>query len=321
MLDLTVKNAMQKRPFGKTGLWVTPLCIGTSALGSFPAQYGYEVSTERAVATMRCVLQGPVNFIDTSNEYGNGDSERRIGQALAEHGGLPESFVLSTKVDPVPGSSDFSGKRVRASVTESLERLGLDRLQLVYLHDPEKISFAEGTASGGPLEALCQLRDEGVIEHIGVAGGPIDLMLQYLATGVFDAVISHNRYTLVDQSAEPLLEDAARRGIAFVNGAPYGGGMLVKGPDVQPKYCYQTASAATLNRVRTMARICESHNVPLAAAALQFSLRETRITSTIVGISEPERVEQTLRLAEWPIPAQMWDELEPFVNAGRNGVF
>ena len=251
---------MKKRPLGKTGLSVTPLCVGTSALGSFPAQYGYEVSAERAVATMRRVFEGPINFIDTSNEYGNGgDSERRIGQALAEVSGLPEGFVLATKVDPVPGSSDFSGDRVRASVAESLERLGLNRLQLVYLHDPEKMTFAEGTAPGGAVETLVQLQKEGVIDHLGVAGGPIDLMLQYLATGIFDAVISHNRYTLVDQSAEPLLNDAAQRGIAFVNAAPYGGGMLVKGPEVVPKYCYRPVSAAMVDRVREMQRLCASH--------------------------------------------------------------
>jgi D-threo-aldose 1-dehydrogenase len=311
---------MKKRPLGKTGLSVTPLCIGTSALGSFPAQYGYEVSTERAVATMHRVFEGPINFIDTSNEYGNGDSERRIGQALAEIGGFPESFVLATKVDPVRGSSDFSGDRVRASAAESLERLGLNRLQLVYLHDPEKMTFAEGTAPGGAVDALVRLRKEGVIDHLGVAGGPIDLMRQYLATGVFEAVISHNRYTLVDQSAEPLLDDADQRGIAFVNAAPYGGGMLVKGPDVVPKYCYQPVTAATLDRVREMQRLCASYDVPLAAAALQFSLRESRITSTIVGISEPERVEQTLQLAEWPIPEKLWEELEPLAAVGRNGV-
>jgi D-threo-aldose 1-dehydrogenase len=311
---------MKKRPFGKTSLSVTPLCIGTSALGSFPAQYGYEVSTERAVATILRVLQGPINFIDTSNEYGNGDSERRIGQALAEVGGLPEGFVLATKVDPIPGSSDFSGKRVQASVAESLERLGLKRLQVVYLHDPEKMTFEEGTKPDGALEALVRLRDEGVIDYIGVAGGPIDLMLQYFATGVFDTAISHNRYTLVDQSAEPLLDDAARRGIAVVNAAPYGGGMLVKGPDAVPKYCYQPVDAATLDRVRKMQAICASYDVPLAAAALQFSMRESRITSTIVGITEPERVEQTLRLAEWPIPDKLWEELEPVAKVGRSGI-
>jgi len=312
---------MQLRPLGKTGFSVTPLCVGTSALGSFPAQYGYEVSTDQALATMREVLAGPINFIDTSNEYGNGgDSERRIGQALVEAGGLPDGFVLATKVDPLVGSADFSGDRVRASVEESLERLGLDCLQLVYFHDPEKISFAESMAKGGAIEALVALRDQGVIGHLGVAGGPIDLMLQYLGTGVFDALISHNRYTLVDQSAEPLLDDAARRGVAFVNAAPFGGGMLVKGPDRQPKYCYAPASAATLDRVRTMERLCQEHGVSLAAAALQFSMRETRIVSTIVGMSEPGRIAQTLALANVKIPGELWEKLDPLAKVGRSGV-
>jgi len=311
---------MIRRPFGKTGLSVTPICIGTSALGSFPAQYGYEVSSERAAATLRLVFGGPINFIDTSNEYGKGESERRIGKVLAEIGGLPEGFVLATKVDPLPGTSDFSGKRVRASVEESLDRLGVAKLQVVYFHDPEKITFEEATGPGGAVEALVQLREEGVIGHLGVAGGPIPLMLQYLATGVFEMIISHNRYTLVDQSAQPLLDDAARRGIAFVNAAPYGGGILVKGPDLVPKYCYQPASTTTLERVREMLRICQSYDVPLAAAALQLSLRDKRIISTIVGITEPERLDQTLRLAEWPIPDKLWEELKPIVAAGRDGV-
>lgn len=205
-------------------------------------------------------------------------------------------------------------------MAESLQRLGLDQLQVVYLHDPEKITFTEATAPGGAVDALIQLREEGVIKYLGVAGGPIDLMHQYLATGVFETVISHNRYTLVDQSAGPLLNDAVQRGIAFVNAAPYGGGMLVKGPDLVPKYCYQPASADTLDRVRKMQQICESYAVPLAAAALQFSLRESRIVSTIVGITEPDRVDQTLRLAEWPIPDKLWEDLKPLIAAGKKGV-
>jgi D-threo-aldose 1-dehydrogenase len=301
---------MQTRALGQTGLKVTSICVGTSALGSFPAQYGYEVSTERALVTLAAVFDGPFNFIDTSNEYGSGgDSERRIGKAMGQRGGLPNDFVLATKVDPLVGSTDFSGERVRKSVVESLERLGLDRLELVYLHDPEKISFAAGMAKDGPVEALAKLRDEGVIAHIGVAGGPIDLMLQYLATGVFEVAISHNRYTLVDQSAEPLIEEARRRNIGFVNAAPFGGGMLVKGPDLQPKYCYAPASEATLARVRKMERLCREQNVPLAAAALQFSLRDDRVASTIVGMSDPQRIAQTIQLADWPTPDDLWTEL------------
>ncbi len=308
------------REIGKTGLAVTPICVGTSALGSFPAQYGYEVDEEAALATLRRVLAGPFNFLDTSNEYGNGgDSERRIGAALAEKGGLPAGLVLATKVDPLPGSSDFSGDRVRRSVEESLTRLRLQKLQLVYLHDPEKMTFKEGVAPGGAVEALVKLRDEGVIGFLGVAGGPIDLMLQYLATEVFDAVISHNRFTLVDQTAEPLMDDAKRRNVGFVNAAPYGGGMLVKGPDAVPTYCYAPASQATIDRVRRMEQLCKAHGVPLAAAALQFSMRDERVTSTIVGMSDPSRIEHTQQLAEQPIPEELWKELEPLAALGRNG--
>jgi D-threo-aldose 1-dehydrogenase len=308
---------MENRALGRTGLSVSPVCVGTSALGSHPTQYGYEVSTDTAVATIRKVMEGPFNFVDTSNEYGHGgDSERRIGQALAEAGGVPEGFVVATKVDPIVGTRDFSGDRVRRSVEESLQRLGLDRLQLVYFHDPEKITFEEGTAAGGPLEALIELRDQGVIEHLGVAGGPIDLELKYLATDAFDVVISHNRYTLVDQTAEPLIQDAASRGVAFVNAAPFGGGMLVKGPDTVPNYCYGPASQAIIERVREMQKLCEMYSVPLAAAALQFSTRDHRVASTIVGMSEPGRVDQTARLAEWDIPAELWSQLLPLAAAG-----
>ena len=312
---------MQMRTLGSTGLNVTPICVGTSALGNFPAQYGYEVSAEQAVSTMLAVLDGPYNFIDTSNEYGNGgDSERRIGQALVQVGGVPEGFVVATKVDPVPGSRDFSGDRVRASVAESLERLGLDHLPLVYFHDPEKISFEEGMAKGGAVEALVSLRDQGVIEHLGVAGGPIDLMLRYVETGVFEVVISHNRFTLVDQSAEELLSATQRLGIGFVNAAPFGGGMLVQGPDRQPNYCYAPADARTIERVRDMERLCQSFGIPLAAAALQFSLRDPRVVSTIVGMSDARRIAQTTELATMNIPEELWNGLRPLISEGRAGV-
>ncbi|GAA1786057.1 aldo/keto reductase [Pseudarthrobacter sulfonivorans] len=311
---------MSIRPFGRTGLTVSDICVGTSALGSFPAQYGYEVDEDTAVATIHRVFDGPFTFIDTSNEYGGGASEERIGRAIAERGGIPEGYVVATKADPLPGSTDFSGDRVRRSVEESLERLGLDKLQLVYLHDPEKISFEEGVAKGGPLEALIDLRDQGVIQYLGVAGGPIDLELQYLATDAFDAVISHNRYTLVEQTAEPLLEDAARRGVAFINAAPFGGGMLVKGPRAVPRYCYAPVDQATIDRVLRMEELCRQHGVPLAAAALQFSVRDERVASTIVGMSQPSRVEETLGLLNHDIPQELWDQLLPLAGEGRNGI-
>ncbi|SKB99604.1 D-threo-aldose 1-dehydrogenase [Arthrobacter sp. 49Tsu3.1M3] len=311
---------MSIRPFGRTDLTVSDICVGTSALGSFPAQYGYEVDEDTAVATIHRVFDGPFTFIDTSNEYGGGASEERIGRVIAERGGIPEGYVIATKVDPIPGTTDFSGDRVRRSVEESLERLGLDKLQLVYLHDPEKISFEEGVAKGGPLEALIDLRDQGVIQYLGVAGGPIDLELKYLGTDAFDAVISHNRYTLVEQTAEPLLEEAGRRGVAFVNAAPFGGGMLVKGPRAVPRYCYAPVDQATIDRVLRMEALCDQYGVPLAAAALQFSVRDERVASTIVGMSQPSRVEETVRLLSHEVPQDLWDQLLPLAREGRNGI-
>ena len=228
--------------------------------------------------------------------------------------------MLATKVDPAPGSSDFSGARVRASVAESQQRLGMDRLPLVYLHDPERITFEEATAPDGPLAAMVALKEEGVIDHLGVAGGPIDMTLRFVDLGVFEVAITHNRWTLVDTSAEPLLARAAQGEIAVVNGAPYGGGILVKGPSAQPNYAYRPASAATLARVQAMQDACDAHGVPLAAAALQFSLREPRIASTIVGMSAPGRVQQTIELASHPVPDELWDALAPLVAEGLDGV-
>ncbi|WP_285240778.1 aldo/keto reductase [Pseudarthrobacter sp. MEB009] len=303
---------MDYRTLGRTGLTVSTVCVGTSSLGSHPAPRG----TDTAVDTILRAFAGPLNFIDTSNEYGETNSERRIGAAIAAAGGVPDGVVVATKVDPIRGVADYSGARVRQSVEESLDRLGLDHLPLVYLHDPEKITFEEGTAAGGPLEALLDLRSQGVIGHLGVAGGPIDLELKYLALDVFDVVISHNRYTLVDQSAGPLIRDAAERGVAFVNAAPFGGGMLVKGPDAEPNYCYRPASPAIIGRVRRMAALCAEYSVPLAAAALQFSTRDPRVTSTIVGMSEPDRVAEAVDLAGWDIPAEFWDRILPLTAAG-----
>ena len=114
--------------------------------------------------------------------------------------------MLATKVDPDSTTGDFSGAQVRRSAEGSLRRLGVDRLQLVYLHDPEVISFEEGMAPGGPVEALIRLQQQGLIEHLGVAGGPVELMARYLRTGAFEVLITHNRWTLVDRSADGLLD-------------------------------------------------------------------------------------------------------------------
>jgi D-threo-aldose 1-dehydrogenase len=300
-----------RHPLGRTGLTVTPVCVGGSPLGSVPGIFGYEVSAQRGTATAMAALTGPFNFLDTAAGYSAGESERRIGAALAAVGGVPEGFVLATKVDRDDRTGDFSATQVRRSVEGSLRRLGVDRVPLLYLHDPEHIGFEEATAPGGPVEELLRIRDEGLAGHLGVAGGPVELMSRFLHTGAFEALITHNRWTLVDRSADQLLDEAVALGIAVVNGAPFGGGILAKGTAQQTRYCYQEAHPEVLRRIQEMAAACAQYGVPFAAAALQFSLRDPRITSTIVGISRPERVHETAELASWQIPTALWDKLEP----------
>jgi D-threo-aldose 1-dehydrogenase len=303
--------AAPPRPLGGTGLTVTPICVGTSPLAGMANLYGYDVPEDRAVATVEAVFDSPVTFIDTSNGYGpDGAAERRIGLAIRRRGGLPAGVVLATKVDPDPRTGDFSGARVRASLAESLERLGLDHVDLLHLHDPERISFAQATAPGGPVEALVDLKERGLAAHLGVAGGPVALMQQYLDTGVFEVVLTHNRYTLLDRSAEALFRAAQARGIGVLNAAPYGGGMLAKGPDRIATYAYGRRDDAFASAAAAMRVAAEAAGVPLEAAALQFSLNAPFVDATVVGMSAPERVGRTLELADLTIPEHLWAELD-----------
>ena len=228
---------------------------------------------------------------------------------LRELGGLPPGFVLASKADRNLQTGEFSGEQMRRSVERSLRLLGLDRLQLLYLHDPEHITFEQAMAPAGPVETLLRCKEEGLFAHLGVAGGPIDLMTRFVETDLFEVAISHNRYTLLDTEADPFWDTCIQHGVAAINAAPYSSGILAKGPAAYPRYMYGETPEPMLERARQMEVACQRYGVPLAAAALQFSLRDSRITSTIVGISRPERLAQTVELAEYPIPTNLWAEL------------
>ena len=200
---------------------VPPVAVGCAPLGNVPEAFGYGVTEEDALATIRAALDSPIPYIDTAALYGDGESERRVGLVLRERGGLPENAFLQTKQGRNPKNADYSGETVKRRMERSL-MLGVDRIEVVYLHDQEWTTFEQAMAPGGPIDVLQQFRDQGVIGHLGVAGGPIPVQIQYIETGLFDAVIHHNRYTLLNRSAEPLIDAAVTRGMAVLNAAPMG---------------------------------------------------------------------------------------------------
>ncbi len=290
-------------------LRVPGIAFGTSGLGDMPETYGYGVDEERALATVRAVLDAPDGFIDTSRLYGMGRSEERIGKVVDELGGWPAGRVLSTKLDRDPETGRFDAARARRSLEESLTALGRDHVEILHLHDPEYVDdLAEITGKGGALDALFRMKEEGLADAVGLAAGRTDVMMPMLRDRDFDVLITHNRHTLVNRNAEPMIELAMERGIAVMNAAPYAGGALAKGAS-NARYVYQEATEAMMAPVRRVEEVCARHGVPPGAAALQFSMRDPRVTATICGVTRPERVKDTLDWAAWPIGDEVWAEL------------
>ena len=279
---------MLKHPIGETGLAVTEISFGAAPLAGMPDTYGYSVDEAAARATLHAIFDGPVNLLDTSRNYGLGRSEARTGAAIRERGGLPAGFVLSTKLDRDMDTGRFDAARARRSFEESLEALGVDHIQILHLHDPEHaLDLTEVTRKGGALDELFRLKEEGLCTAVGLAMGRVDIMLPLVRDWPFDVILSHNRYTLLNRSADALFDEAAARGISVFNAAPYAGGILAKGSAHTQKITYQDATEETLAPVRQIEAFCAEHGLAPGAAALQFSMRDPRIASTIIGVSKP----------------------------------
>jgi D-threo-aldose 1-dehydrogenase len=300
----------EKVPLGRSGISVTRLCFGLAPLGSMPDTYGYDVAAEQARETVRAIFDSPVNCLDTSRNYGFGRSEERIGEVIRERGGLPPGFVISSKLDRDMKTGLFDGARARRSLEESLKALNIGHIELLHVHDPEHASsLSDVTGPNGALAALFRMKQEGLAAAVGLAAGRVDIMMPLLRDWDFDALITHNRFTLANRNAEEMIDYAEERGIAVLNAAPYAGGVLAKGSASHARYVYQEASPRMLEPIARIEQVCARHGIPPGAAALQFSLRDARIASTICGISRPERVQQTLEWARFAIPQAAWDEL------------
>lgn len=271
-----------------------------------------------------------IRYFDTAPHYGLGLSERRLGEFLADK--PRNEYVVSTKVGrllrpnplgagqldldqdfAVPADQkrvwDFSPDGIRSSLDESLRRIGLDRFDVVYLHDPERHDLQDGIDRAIP--ALVGLREAGLVDRIGVGSMTTAALLACVHTGYLDLVMVAGRYTLADQSAVPELVTACREhGVGIVNAAVFNSGLLATDfPGSDARYDYGAVPDGLLHRVQRIAELCREAGVSLAAAALQYSLREPLVRTVVVGGSSPQQIRQNASRLNEVIPVELWQRL------------
>ena len=229
---------------------------------------------------------------------------------MQRYGGWPKGFLLSTKLDRDPDTNRFDADRAQASLEESLTALHLSAVDILHLHDPEYAAdLSEVTRKGGALDALFAMKEEGLIKATGLAMGRIDIMLPLLRDWDFDVILNHNRFTLLNREADEMYDLAASKGMAIINAAPFAGGILAKGPQQTSKITYQEASKDALEPVYAIEKLCADFGIDMGAAALQFSLRDPRITSTLCGASSPHSIDNTLAWAQQDISEDFWQHM------------
>jgi D-threo-aldose 1-dehydrogenase len=288
--------------------------LGTAPLGGL-----YEaVSDEQARATVDRAWALGLRFFDTAPLYGSGLAERRLGAALR---GRPRAqFVVSTKVGRLlrPGAPaavfkgapalapvfDFSYDGALRSLEESLERLGLDQVDIALVHDPDD-HFTEVLA--GAYLALERLRDEAVVGAIGVGMNQSALLARFARETRVDCFLLAGRYTLLDREARTeLLPLCEEQGIAVIAGGVLNSGILADGTT----FDYAPAPAPVRERVAKLREICSRWDAPLAAAALQFPLRHPAVVSVLVGCRSAGEVTEDVRLFSLGLPDSLWEELD-----------
>lgn len=316
---------MRTRTVGRTAVAVTELGFGGASLGNLYRTTD-EVVGRAAVAA---AYEAGIRYFDTAPHYGLGLSEQRLGRALAD---LPrEEYVVSTKVgralepNPSPTGSDlaaggfdvpddfvrrwdFSAEGVRRSLDQSRERLGLDRIDVVYVHDPD--AHVDETIAEA-IPALTELRDQGVIGAVGVGMNQWQAPLRFVRETDIDVVMLAGRWTLVDRSAGDLLDECAARGVSVVAAAPFNSGLLARPrPPADATFDYERAPENLLRRVHELADTCERWGATLPDAAVQFPLRHPAVVSVVAGLRDPAQVASLVARHRASLPSQAWAELD-----------
>lgn len=309
----------------RTGESPTEMGFGAAQLGNLFR----ETDDPTSLAAVDAAWDGGIRYFDTAPHYGLGLSERRLGRALQ---GRPRAeYVLSTKVgrllEPNPSHSgrqddegfmvpatlrrrwDFSRDGILRSLEGSLERLGLDRVDIVYLHDPDEHWDAASTTGA---DTLVELRDQGVVGAIGAGMNQASMLAEFVRRTDVDVVMVAGRLTLVDQTAlQDLLPLALERGVGVVAAAAYNSGLLSSAvvPD-DAMFDYGRAPVAVVERARAIARICDRHGVALPDAAVQYALRHPAVVSVVLGMRTPAHVASTLSRQGTRIPEELWEDLD-----------
>jgi D-threo-aldose 1-dehydrogenase len=292
------------------------------------------IDDDAANAALDASFKVGVRYVDTAPLYGHGLSEHRVGSWLRRVRG--EDIVLSTKVGwrmfpargqpteaglfmdvpPFRRGLDYSYDGVMRSFDDSLQRLGTDRVDIVFIHDADRRNQGDAfeqrfsEAMEGAYPALLKLREEGVIKAIGAGLNEWEACQRFAEAGDFDCFLLAGRYTLLDQaSLDSFLPLCEKRGIGIVLGGPYNSGILATGPVEGTYYDYAPASPEVLEKTRRIEEVCRRHNVPLKAAALQFPLGHPTVASVIPGMGSPKRVAENMDLLAHKIPSDLWAEL------------
>ena len=307
---------MKYNPLGKTGLNVSRLSFGASALGGV---YG-EVDEAEGIRAVHTALDLGINYFDVAPAYGGTVAETVLGKALK---GIPrDRYYLSTKVGKYtqPGGYgeemlDYSRARIRASLDESARRLGTDYFDLIHLHDFEyqHRRHTEWALSEG-VETLLQLKNEGRIGNVSFGIYPMDLWQRIFTTLPADAGLVHNHYTLNDTRALELLPMAKQKGIGIINGAPFGSGLFSdrEAPDWHP------ASDADRRFFREAAALCEKRGVSISKLALQFSSQNPDFPTTLFSSSHPEFVRRNVQWHEEPFDPELLADVRRLLSPVRN---
>jgi D-threo-aldose 1-dehydrogenase len=284
---------VRTRQLGKTGLEVSEVGWGGAGI----TLYG-GVTDDQVFATLDRARELGVTYWDTAPLYGRGRSETLIGRYLSSMRG-GNTPIVATKAGYLPDGFDYSYDATMHGLEGSLQRLQLDHLPLVQIHDIEHSSLAFIMSRKGAFAALSRMKAEGVVGHIGVSGGPPDLLLEAIETREFETVITHSRYTLLDTSAgEKLIPRAAELGIGVINGGPFATGILATGPVVGAHLQYREASPEVLEWVATMQDFFAANGLELREAALGLSLINPAISVTIPGARSPQEVEDNVAVTE-----------------------